>query len=619
MCGLLGFVDYSKELDKDLFDNMLSCLRHRGPDDQGIESFDYNNFSVFMGHKRLAILDLSSHGHQPMSYKDLVIIYNGEVYNFKEIQEELIEKGYIFDSDSDTEVILKSYHCWGVEAVHKFRGMFAFAIFDKARQEIIILRDRVGVKPLYYYFDDTSFIFSSEIKPVLRYPQFDRTLDYEAIASYLYFGYIHGPRSIFKAIKKLQPGHYLKFDISTKQIQINSYWQIEDYYETKKHSKQNIVDELESVLTESFNLRKVSNVPIGTFLSGGIDSSLVTAILQKNSDIPINTFSIGFEDKAYDESKYAKEIANYLGTNHTERICTKEETLEIIKTLPHFYDEPFADSSAIPTILASKLAKEKVTVVLSGDGGDELFCGYTSYSLMEKRFNAISRLPFKHIFKKVFDIVPLPLITLNKFNENLYTKFMRFKSVLILDDVASAFKASSSVFSNDELYKLIKRTVKIENEGYVNTSDLEKMMITDFRGYLPDDLLVKVDRATMSVSLEGREPLLDHKIIEFAAKIPIHQKRDKKILKEILARYIPESLFLRKKQGFGIPINNWLRNDLRYLLEQYISQDAIERSGVFNYEYVDKLLKLFLAGKNDDRKIWTILMFQMWYSENLDN
>ncbi|MDY7219413.1 asparagine synthase (glutamine-hydrolyzing) [Denitrificimonas sp. JX-1] len=618
MSGLLGLVDHTKSISTDIFREMLASMKHRGPDGEGVESFSHDACSILLGHKRLSILDLSSKGHQPMVYEDLAIIHGGKIYNFKEIQQELIENGYEFKSDSDTEVILKAYHCWGVKSIDKFRGMFAFAIYDFHKQEITVFRDRVGVKPLYYFITDTEFIFSSELKPFLKCSAFDKSIDYESVSSYLYFGYIHAPRTIFKAAKKLLPGHYLKFDLVSRNIKLERYWNVKDYYSEIKMKSEDYLNELENIIIESFKLRKVSNVPIGAFLSGGIDSSLVAAILQKNSNTPINTFTIGFEDEKYDESGHAKKIANYLGTNHTERICKKEDALEIIKILPKTFDEPFGDSSAIPTILASKLAKEKVSVVLSGDGGDELFCGYLGYTLMEKRFPFIHKFPFKNLILKIIDLIPIPLVFLNRINEKFYTKFMRFKSVLEHDDIATAFKASSFVFCKEEIKKLTSHNFSIEKESYVETSQLEKMMISDFKGYLPDDLLVKVDRATMSVSLEGREPLLDHKIIEFAAGMKISQKKNKKALKKILKRYIPEELFLRNKQGFGIPINSWLRGDLKYLLDDYLSKERLVKYGFFNPDYVSELLKLFYEKKNDDRKIWTILMFQMWYSENLD-
>ena len=616
MCGLLGVVDYKKSINTSLFREMLDSLKHRGPDDEGLEVFSLDSCSIFLGHRRLSIIDISSNGHQPMFYEHLALVYNGEVYNFKEIRQELILNGYSFDSNTDTEVILKSYHLWGIHCVDKFRGMFTFAIYDSEQQEIIIFRDRVGVKPLYYSLTDDELIFSSELKPLLNHPDFNKDIDFEAVSSYLQFGYIHAPKTIFKNVQKLLPGHYLKYDIFSKKMVKECYWNINDFYENQV-ATDNIVDELESIITEAFNLRMIADVPLGVFLSGGIDSSLVAAIVQKHSKIPINTFTIGFEDKNFDESNYAKDIAEYLGTNHTELICKKEDALGIIMKLPKIFDEPFADISAIPTVLVSELAKKQVSVVLSGDGGDELFCGYPSYALMEKRFQLLSRFPFRKTLKKLSNVLPVPDLIQNKVNKKLYKKIIKLKNMLDHDDIVNSFKVANSVFSKDEIKKLIRADYYYSKDTPATTSNLEKMMISDFKGYLPDDLMVKIDRSTMSASLEGREPFLDHKIIEFTASLPISYKKDKKILKNILGRYIPEDLFIRRKQGFGIPINNWLREDIKCLLEQYLSEDLIKEYDVFNYSYVSNLLELFYAEKNDDNKIWVLLMFQMWFSENI--
>src|SRR5690606_7586362 len=354
MCGLLGIVDYEKSVSTSLFNEMLNSLKHRGPDDEGIEVFSLDSCSIFLGHRRLSIIDISSNGHQPMLYEHLAIIYNGEVYNFKDIRQDLISEGYSFDSNSDTEVILKSYHFWGIDCVERFRGMFAFAIYDSKQQEIIIFRDRAGVKPLYYSQTDNALIFSSELRPLLNYPDFNKEIDFEAVSSYLQFGYIHAPKTIFKSVQKLLPGHYLKYDIRSKILVKECYWNINDFYENQA-AREDITEKLEATIIEAFNLRMIADVPVGVFLSGGIDSSLVAAIVQKYSKMPINTFTIGFEDKKYDESNYAKEIAKYLGTNHTELICNKEDALAIIMKLPKIFDEPFADSSAIPTVLVSEL------------------------------------------------------------------------------------------------------------------------------------------------------------------------------------------------------------------------------------------------------------------------
>ena len=618
MCGLLGIVDYKKSINASLFNEMLNSLKHRGPDDEGVEVFSLDSCSIFLGHRRLSIIDISSNGHQPMLYEHLAIIYNGEVYNFKDIRQDLISEGYSFDSNSDTEVILKSYHFWGIGCVERFRGMFAFAIYDSEQQEIIIFRDRAGVKPLYYSQTDNALIFSSELRPLLNYPDFNKEIDFEAVSSYLQFGYIHAPKTIFKTVQKLIPGYYLKYNIESKILVKECYWNINDFYENQV-AREDIVEELEATIIEAFNLRMIADVPVGVFLSGGIDSSLVAAIVQKYSKIPINTFTIGFEDKKYDESNYAKEIAKYLGTNHTELICNKEDALAIITKLPKIFDEPFADSSAIPTVLVSELAKKQVSVVLSGDGGDELFCGYPSYVLMEKRFKLLSGIPFRKTLRKISNIFPVPIFIQNKFNGKLYNKVVKFKNMLDHEDIVNSFKVSNSIFTKDEIKRLIKEEYYFPEETAAVISNLEKMMISDFKGYLPDDLMVKVDRSTMSTSLEGREPFLDHKIIEFAASIPISHKKNKKILKDVLARYIPEHLFTREKQGFGIPINAWLRQDLKYLVDQYLSEELIKEYGVFNYDYVSRLLELFYAEKNDDSKIWVLLMFQMWFSENIES
>lgn len=618
MCGLLGVVDYKNNIDTSLFKEMLNSLKHRGPDDEGIEIFSLNSCSVLLGHRRLSIIDISSSGHQPMFYQHLAIIYNGESYNFKDIRQELIVEGYSFDSNSDTEVILKSYHFWGIDCVERFRGMFAFAIYDSEQQEIIIFRDRAGVKPLYYSQTDEALIFSSELKPLLNYPDFNKDIDFEAVSSYLQFGYIHAPKTIFKSVQKLLPGHYLKYDIASKELVKECYWNIDSFYENQV-AREDVTEALEATMIEAFNLRMIADVPVGIFLSGGIDSSLVAAIVQKNSKMPVNTFTIGFEDKSFDESSYAKEIAKYLGTNHTELICKKDDVLATIKKLPKIFDEPFADSSAIPTVLVSELAKQKVSVVLSGDGGDELFCGYTSYALMEKRFRLLSKIPFKRIVNKLLNLILILIFMFDRVNEKLYRKIVKLKNILEHEDIVNSFKVSNSIFTKDEIKKLIKEDYYFSEDVPATTSNLEKMMISDFKGYLPDDLMVKVDRSTMSTSLEGREPFLDHKIIEFAASIPISHKKNKKILKDVLARYMPEYLFIREKQGFGIPINSWLRKDLKYLVDQYLSEELINEYNVFNYDYVSKLLELFYAEKNDDSKIWVLLMFQMWFSENIES
>jgi len=619
MCGIVGFIDRSKQTKSETLQTMTDTLQHRGPDDSGYKFVENENYQLGLGHRRLSILDLSLHGHQPMVFEHLSMVYNGEVYNFQEIKTELEASGYSFESHSDTEVILKAFHKWGVKSVHKFRGMFAFTIYDSKKESIYIFRDRVGVKPLYYYQNNGFFLFGSELKALAVHPDFNKQLDKEALSMYLQFGYIHAPHTIYEDTYKLLPGHYIKYDLLNDELETVKYWDIVDYYKMEKFdvSEKEAEKQLEVILIDSFNLRMVSDVPVGTFLSGGIDSSLVTAVLQKHNGEQISTFTIGFEDEKYNEAHYAKKVSEYLDTDHTEYYCTKQDALDIIPLLPQMYDEPFGDSSAIPTALVSKLAKEKVSVVLSGDGGDETFCGYSSYELFEQRSASIKSIPARNFISSLMEAIPDPILGLEGMNEKYYLKYLKLKSVMDCDNVADMFKLSNAVFTKYDARQILSGEYHYEDElDLQDLHVLEQMMISDFKGYLADDILVKVDRATMHVSLEGREPLLDHKILEFAARLPISFKKNKSILKNILDKYIPNELFERKKQGFGIPINDWLRNDLKFLLDEYLDDKKIRDQNIFDLKYIQKLKQLFFSGKNDDRKIWTLLMFQMWYKEN---
>jgi len=622
MCGLVGFIDYKNASSLNQLKAMTATLKHRGPDDSGYKFLQLNHCQLGFGHRRLSIQDLSSLGHQPMAFENLTIIYNGEVYNFKAIKKELQGFGYTFKSDSDTEVILKAFHKWGVKCVEKFRGMFVFSIHDAGQNKLYIFRDRTGVKPLFYYQKEGLFLYASELKAFYSHPKFNKSINTDALSMFLQFGYIQAPYSIFKDTCKLLPAHYLEIDLMQQSVNTIKYWDLVDSYKQTKNKssyKQSQTD-LENILLESFQLRMVSDVPVGTFLSGGIDSSLVTAMLQKNSKKAINTFTIGFKDEDYNEAPYAKEIANYLKTNHNEYYCSTNDAMEIIPKLPDMYDEPFADSSAIPTALVSQVAKKKVSVVLSGDGGDELFAGYSSYLLFKKRYAMISRIPFKKALKYILKFIPDPIYSLSFISSKLYPKYLKFKNSLEFDDVANMFKLSNSVFTKCEINKaLADRYCYQADSNHSNMTAVENMMLSDYKGYLADDILVKIDRAAMHISLEGREPLLDHKILEYAAKLPIEFKHNKKILKSILAKYIPRKLFERKKTGFGIPINKWLRNDLKFLIERYMNESLIKKQDIFNVIYIEQLKRLFFATKIDDRKIWTLLMFQMWYEKNIGN
>ena len=616
MCGIAGVIDYKNNISNVLLKSMSDTLYHRGPDDSGHELYETDGYSLGFAYRRLAIQDLTLKGHQPMIFENLTIILNGEVYNFKEIRKELVFLGYCFESESDTEVILKAFHQWGTDCVERFRGMFAFAIHDKNLEKLWIFRDRAGVKPLYYYQKEGLFIYASELKALYKHPRFIKEVDYKALSMFLQFGYIQAPFTIFKNTYKLKAARYLEFDLNSNSFTIMKYWDVIQHFRKTKTSVtyQQAQEELEQILIDSFSLRMVSDVPVGTFLSGGVDSSLVTAILQKQSTKPINTFTIGFEDEAFNEAPFAKKIAQYLGTNHTEYYCSNKDAMEIIPKLADIYDEPFADSSAIPTTLVSQIAKEQVTVVLSGDGGDELFAGYSSYHLFENRYTKINKLALNGITKNIFNLIPDPIVKLHQWSKKYYPKYLKFKNTLEHKTIENMYKVSNSVFTKDETEEvLLGEYYYHEDCGFDGISNVEKMMLSDFTCYLADDILVKVDRASMSMSLESREPLLDHKVIEFAANLPIKYKNQKKILKDILSKYIPEELFNRKKTGFGIPVNKWLRDDLKYLIDEYMSDALIEEQKIFNASYIKNLKQLFISEKIDDRKVWTILMFQMWY------
>lgn len=635
MCGIVGFIERQKRSDKQVLKKMTDSMLSRGPDDAGYRLVENDVAQVGLGHRRLSILDLSSHGHQPMEFDGFHITYNGEVYNFEEIRDTLSEHGYTFESESDTEVILKAFHKWGVASVEKFRGMFAFCIVEEQTQKAYIFRDRAGVKPLYYFYDEVSdlLIYGSELKSFHPHEGFDKTLDKESIGLYLQLGYIPAPFTIFEKTKKIHAGHYIEYNLQSGFFEEKEYWNVLDSYkkEKLKLSEEEILVELESILLEAFELRMVSDVPVGTFLSGGIDSTLVTAILQKNSEKPLRTFTIGFDEEGYNEAGHAKEIASYLGTNHSEFYCTTEDVINIIHTLPEIYDEPFADDSAIPTILISKFAKEDVSVVLSGDGGDETFCGYSKYFALNK-IAYLSESPIKRTLLSLLLNVTNEtmvagvnnLLPSSKRQSNIKEKYSKFKRAVLADTLSESFITASSPVDPIRVEELLKEKerpfskTKFTIFDEINTlTTLEQMMLVDYQTYLVDEVLTKVDRATMSVSLEGREPLLDHKIIEYMAKIPIDIKykdnTGKYLAKEILYKYVPKELMDRPKTGFKLPLKEWLKGDLRTLVDRYINKERLEEGGIFNTNRVLENIENYYDGKSADvNEIWHILNFEMW-------
>ena len=633
MCGIAGFIDHRGQSSEITLKAMTDVLMLRGPDDTGIHFDESASVQVGLGHRRLSILDLSDLGRQPMSFEHLHIVYNGEVYNFEAIKDELVIMGYAFVSHSDTEVILKAFHAWGVECVGKFRGMFAFVIYDSNAGKLYMFRDRAGVKPFYYYAIDGLFLFASELKAFHQHERFSKTINKEVIPTYMRFGYIPAPYTIFEDTYKLKAGHYLEYDLQKCAFEIRQYWDVNAFYLAEKLeiSEEDLLRELEKELTEAFALRMVSDVPVGVFLSGGIDSSVVTALLQKDVKAPLKTFTIGFDENGYDEAEHARKIAAYLGTDHTEYYCTKEDALRVIPELPKIYDEPFGDSSAIATILVSKLAKEKVSVVLSGDGGDEIFCGYSKYFALNKMMRFLAPGLRKSVLKGAVNLLGEEmvhklngLLPASKRQTNIRDKFQKFKRAVSADSLEQMFIEASSYVDGETVESCLRQEAGIPDktgfasfEVLVGIALLEQMMAVDFQTFMIDDVLTKVDRATMSVSIEGREPLLDHKIAEFMARIPIALKykggTGKYLLRKVLYNHVPKRYFERAKSGFQIPLYEWLKGDLRPLLDRYLSTQRLEAGGIFDAEQVQATLRDYYAGRYVNvNEIWFILMFEMW-------
>jgi len=614
MCGIAGFCDFNKKSDRENLKNMTDVLYYRGPDDSGYNFYSLNNCNVGLGHRRLSILDLSSHGHQPMKFDNLEIVYNGEVYNFKEIRAELEKWGYSFESNSDTEVILKAYHKWGIQAVHKFNGMFAIAIYDKKNNKLVLIRDRVGVKPLYYCFKDNLFMFASELKSFHQNPFFKKNINKEALIEYLKFGYIPQPLSIFENTYKLEAGYYLELSLKNKELKKVKYWNIHDFNEELDISFEEAKKELEQKMIKAFKYRLVSDVPLGVFLSGGYDSSIVTAILQKHSNQKIKTFTIGFKEQKYNEAIYAKKVAEILGTEHYEHYLSQKDALKILPKLPFIYDEPFGDSSAIPTIMVSEFAKKYVTVALSADGGDELFSGYPNYKNsfdLYKKFRIFAKINKLSFLEKIIN--PYKFSKYLKIY-NLEGKFYKFCEMIKHSDNFSKFYDTNNKYFYDyEISQLLNQDILSIKK--FDAFNYKQMLFYSFNTYLTDDILTKVDRATMSVSLEGREPMLDVNLIEFVAKLPIQYKQKdnvtKYILKEITHKYLPKEIMLRPKMGFSIPVFEWFKDELKEYFETYLNKKSLKETG-FNYEYINQMKKSYYNGYGNPHKLWLVLMYQMW-------
>lgn len=618
MCGITGYYSPNKLFSEAELHVMMNALEHRGPDAIGY----YMDAFIGFGHRRLSILDLSDAANQPMFSHcgRYVMIYNGEVYNYREIATELkSNKPQIhFKTTSDTEVILEAFAHWGENFVQKLNGMYAIAIYDIQEKELLMYRDRIGVKPIYYYWDGANFVFASELKALKKLKsKIDLKINVVAINEFLHLGYIPEPHSIYEHIKKMPAGTFLK--IKGKALSIFSYWKADDMIKPQVENDFNTAKKtLTELIESSVNYRMISDVPFGTFLSGGIDSSLVTAVAQKFSDKPVNTFSIGFKDEKHNESGFAKNVANYLKTKHHEFIITEKEAIALANKLTSIYDEPFSDSSAIPTLIVSKLAREHVKMTLSGDGGDELFMGYGAYQWAKRLEN-----PFVKSLRKP---VARGLLKLS-------SKYKRVGELLAYDDETTKkshiFSQEQYLFSRQEIKALTnpefqKDIILKENYNTLTRTLLpeEEQALFDINYYLKDDLLVKVDRASMHYSLETRVPLLDYRIVEFALNLSTDLKikngESKYLLKQVLYDYVPKEFFNRPKWGFSIPLVKWLKNELLFLMDNYLSENVIKKHAFVNYEIVLQLKKQFLD-KNMDylyNRLWLLIVLHQWLEEN---
>tara|TARA_R110002072_G_scaffold20688_4_gene74882 strand:+ start:39619 stop:41535 length:1917 start_codon:yes stop_codon:yes gene_type:complete len=633
MCGIAGYIDFNKISTRDNLVSMTDVLSHRGPDGADYEQFQYKTAIIGLGHRRLSIIDLSENAKQPMHYKHFTLCFNGEIYNFEEIKAQLTELGHSFKMESDSEMILHAYEEWGEKCMDKFIGMFVFSILDEKKHQFFCVRDRTGVKPFFYYFKDGLFLFSSELKSFHEHPNFSKEINTDAVASYMQYGNVPTPHCIFKDCKKMNAGHYFTIDLQNppkniERINQIQYWNVYDFYNAPKldltYDEAKI--QTEELLLSSFNYRMVADVPVGVFLSGGYDSACVTALLQKDRAEKLKTFTIGVPDIGLNEAPYAKDVAKHLGTDHTEINCTEKEAIDMIPDLPYFFDEPFADSSAIPTTLVSKMARKKVTVVLSADGGDEIFAGYNRYDYMMrygKKLNGIPSIVRKSM-TGIMEKVSSEKIPILKNKYNFHNRYEKLKNVLSNPSNENIMLSLSQQFTNFQMKEFMNLSFNELSTNYLSKelkneySPLSYMMAIDYQTYLIDDILQKVDRATMTHSLEGREPFLDHRIIEFAARLPnefkYHEGVKKRIVRDIVHQYVPKELMDRPKMGFAIPIANWLNNELKELVEEYISESKIKEDQIFNWEYISKIKEGFFNGKKEyDTKIWYILMFQMWY------
>lgn len=644
MCGLAGFFGPATRNDAELSalaQRMNDTIYLRGPDSHG--TWTDQTCGLALGHRRLSILDLSPEGHQPMASRNgrFVIVFNGEVYNFRDLRAELEAAGHAFRGHSDTEVMLAAFCQWGVlAATRRFNGMFAFAVWDRDEKKLYLGRDRLGEKPLYYgWMPDGTLLFGSELKTFKPHPSFQAEINRDAIAGLLRLNYIADPHSIYKGVYKLPPAALLTWDGSEQRPEPELYWNLREVAETSltnpyKGSEQDAVNELEALLKDAVGIRMISDVPLGAFLSGGVDSSTIVALMQAQSSKPVRTFTIGFHEKNYNEAIFAKEVAQHLGTDHTELYISPREALNVIPKLPAMYDEPFSDYSQIPTFLVCQMARQHVTVALSGDAGDELFSGYERYFVGSRLWNKISAVPPWGRKLAAQALTMLSARTLNRMIEpckpvlpaklkhlSVGDKMHKLAEVLQVSEPVTMYQNLVSHWKNPQQIVIGGHepvTALIDHRGWPRVPDFtHRMMHLDMETYLPGDILTKVDRASMGVSLEGRIPLLDPRVIEFAWRIPLSMKvkgnQGKWLLRQVLYKHVPQRLIDRPKMGFSVPIGEWLRGELRDWAEALLDESRLNREGYFHAAPIrDKWREHLEGSRNWQYYLWDVLMFQAW-------
>lgn len=642
MCGITGYLCSNRltEQDEEILRRMTRTLSHRGPDDEGL--WTDPRAGIGIGFRRLAILDLSPAGRQPMlsAHGRFVIALNGEIYNHVELRAELERKGHRFRGRSDTEVVVEACSAWGPEhTLRKLSGMFAIALWDKVERRLLLARDPIGKKPMYYARMGHLFLFGSELKSLRAHPGFCAEVDRDTLALYLRYGYAPAPHTIYHHTWKLLPGQYATLRMG-EELRLERYWDpLRMVQEANNHhltlSDHEAVVQLDALLRDAVARRMIADVPVGAFLSGGIDSSTVAALMQVQSRSPVKTFTIGFREDGYNEAEAARRVAHHLDTDHTELYVTPKEAQAVIPQLPDIYDEPFADSSQIPTYLVSKLARQQVTVALSGDGGDELFAGYPRYALAERIWSTIRPLP-SHArslacgllgaippegWDRVHRVVEGAVLRQRRSSKSLGDRIHKLSGVLASRDEDALYHRLVS------LWKEPSRIVIDGSEPAPLLPDdplrelipafAERMMFRDLTGYLPGDILVKMDRASMALGLEARSPLLDHRVVEWAWRLPMSlKKRDgesKWLLRQLLYKYVPRTLVDRPKTGFGVPIGNWLRGPLRDWAEGLLDEQRLRREGLLRVRPIRDAWRAHLSGRsNDEYRLWAVLMFQAW-------